>query len=144
MDIGVDQGQPQNNLQGYFSRNLPVSKEEDLLRSHDGRYYYSSFLYDKPFPSYQLPIDKFTRDINQYRSKRNYRMHEQMLEKLNDLYTSSNDILDNMNTDDIKTSFYNFMEDLVNRCPSLDVFMVGNRLFYTGIILLVVAVLLMI
>ena len=144
MDIGIDQGT--RDSQTHIG-----SKGDDLYMSNDGRYYYNSYVYDKSFPAYQLPIERFSRDHNQFSSKREHRKEEQLLEKYNDIYRTPANAAHYMHhkgfdamhhLHHMRDSIYGIFSDTYAYGPSVEIFTNGSRLFYTGILLLICAFLL--
>ncbi len=161
MDIGIDQGYRDSQTYAGSTgmsqelrsvRHIPLQKEvNDLYMSDDGRYYYNSQVYDRSHPAYQLPIDRFSRDRHQYKTKRDYRKEEQLLEKYTDIYRTpanaahymhhkSFDIMHHLSH--MKDSIYGLFNDTYIYGPSIEIFTNGDRLFYTGILLLICAFLL--
>lgn len=159
MDIGIDQGTRDSQTYAGSTgmsqelrsvRHLP-KEVNDLYMSDDGRYYYNSHIYDRSFPSYQLPIDRFSRDHLQYKSKRDHRKEEQLLEKYTDIYrTPANAALYMQQKGfdvmlylyNMRDSIYSIFNDTYVYGPSVEIFTNGNRLFYTGILFLICAFLL--
>lgn len=146
MDIGIDQGFE------HSKSHLPVEgKLNDLYMSDNGRYYYNSHVYDRSFPSFQLPIDRFSRDHHQYRSKREHRKEEQLLEKYTDIYRTPANAAHYMqhkganvmhHLSYMRDSIYGIFNDTYVYGLSYEIFTNGNRLFYTGILFLICAFLL--
>ena len=141
MDIGIDQG----------TRHSHTDGGNDLYMSDDGRYYYNSHVYDRSHPSYQLPIDRFLRDHHQYKSKREHRKEEQLLEKYTDIYRTPANAAHYMqhkganvthHLSHMRDSVYGIFNDTYAYGPSFEIFTSGNRLFYTGILFLICAFLL--
>ena len=121
MDVDVDQGQPRGDL-GRFDNG------KYLFKNEDGKF----------------DIDKFNREFGQYKIKRKDEMQEQLQQKLDELnrpvietppyQLSIGEIA--INT---KDSIFNIIDDLLNFKFSWDVITKENRLFYLGVFLVVIA-----
>lgn len=121
MDINVDQGLPRG----------------DLGRFESGKYLYK--LDDGTFD-----IDKFNRDFDQYKDKRKEEMKDRIDRKLAELNTppevippynlSIGQIMINM-----KDAVFNIIDDLLNFKISWDIILKESRLFYLGILILIIA-----
>ena len=124
MKIGVDQGLPRGNLG----------------KDNEGKFFYK-------LNNGKFDIDKFNRDFSQYIQKRKTDMKEildQKLERLNKpvpvplVYNLPvGQIIIN-----IKDAFFDILDDIVNFKVASDTFTRSNRMFYVGIVCVIVALLL--
>jgi len=122
MDINVDQGSPQG----------------DIGRFESGKYLYK-------LDSGKFDVDKFNRDFDQYKSKRKNEMKDNIERKLDELNTppdetppynlSIGQIMINM-----KDAIFNIIDDLLNFKISWNILLKQNRLFYLGLMLIIIAV----
>jgi len=121
MDINVDQGIPRG----------------DLVRFESGKYLYK--LADGKFD-----IDRFNRDFNQYKDKRKQEMAEILNKKLEILNTPPREIpVYNLSIGDIlvnmKIAFFNILDDILQFNFNINIFLKENRLFYIGLMLIIVS-----
>jgi hypothetical protein len=123
MNIGIDQGLPRN----------------DLVKFPDGKYLYK-------LPSGKLDIDKFNRDFEQYKDKRKIEMREQLQKKLDDLGREPSEIpAYNLSMGQIlinvKDTILNILDDILRFKFELGIFTKDDRLFYLGILMLIIGIL---
>ena len=126
MDTSVDQSVPR----------------DDLLLTNTGAYFYNQTTND-------INIDKFDRAYEQYKTKRKIAMQNTLnkkLEKLNaphqktPVYERSlGDIM--VGT---KDAMFNFLDDILQFDFSTSTFVKNNRLFYFGVVFIMIAIILMI
>lgn len=122
--MNVDQGLPQNNLK----------------RTPDGKYIYK--MEDGSFD-----IDKFNRDFDQYKIKRNESMEKQLQTKIDQLNKPEPEIpiwSESIGTVLIrmKDSIFGIFDDILNFNISSEIFIKENRLFYIGLFILFFALIL--
>jgi|688.fasta_scaffold858094_1 hypothetical protein len=125
MDINVDQGSAKSGLLG---------------REYNGKYLYR-------LDSGKFDIDKFNRDFDQYKDQRKEEMRERIDKKISELNKpveqvalydlSIGQIMINM-----KDAIFNIIDDLLNFKISKNVFIKQNRLFYIGIFIILIAIIL--
>ena len=123
MDINVDQGSPKGDL-GRFSDG------KYLYKNNDGKF----------------DIDKFNRDFDQYKVKRKDEMNDSVQKKLDEL---NKPVVEeapyNLPVGEIaiktKDSIFNIIDDLLNFNFSWEVLTKDHRLFYLGIFLVFIAIL---
>lgn len=125
MDINVDQGIPRN----------------DMVRFDDGKYLYK-------FPNGNLDIDRFTRDFDQYKEKRKEIMNNSIQDKIEKLNNPNPNpkippyelplgtIIVNM-----KKSVLNIFDDLINFNFNWNTLTRDDNLFYLGLFLIIVGIL---
>jgi len=111
--------------------------DDTLRRFYDGAYLYRS-------NSNDFDINKFDRFYEQYREKRKREMKKKMIKKLAELnipeekipiYNESiGSILTNM-----KDSLFQLMDDILQHKFTINTFTKNNRLFYLGLIFVIVA-----
>lgn len=124
MDINIDQG----------------SQQGDLGRLDNGKYLYK-------FDNGKFDIDKFNRDFDQYKDKRKEEEKEILDRKLAEL-NKPPDITPPYNLSvgqimiNMTESTFNTIDDILNFNISQDTLLKQNRLFYLGILLIIVALIL--
>ena len=121
MDVGVDQGQPNG----------------DMARFDDGKYLFKND--DKKFD-----IDKFNRQFDQYKIKRKDEMEERIQQKLDELNkpvieTPPYELSIGEIAIKTKDSIFNIIDDLLSFNFSWSILSKEHRLFYLGVFLIVVA-----
>jgi len=110
----------------------------DLRKFQDGSYFYQ--LDDQRFD-----VDKFNRDFEQYVRKRKDEQKRKLDDKLAQLNEPEpetliyNKSIGNIFID-AKDSMFKFLDDLLQRKFTLDTFTKDNRLFYIGLVIVVIAV----
>ena len=148
-----------------FKRGVPVTEDDfrdssdriisatttNIVRDPDNKNiwdvepddFYNSV--DQNDPNRRFDLKKFNKvfDINRELSKRNQRVKD--LEKLNELsrvemMTSLYDLNISQILVNIKNTWFNLLDDLLEQRFQLDTFTKENRLFYTGLTILVIAV----
>lgn len=123
MDINVDQADPR----------------KDMIKEDSGKY-----LYVDPSNN-KFDIDKFNRYYEQYRDRRREQMKEEMNKKLKELNAPDPVIpvyrqsIPKILTD-VKDSMFNLLDDLLQGNFTMDTFIKNHRLFYLGIIFVIIAV----
>jgi len=124
MDINIDQGTHQGNL-GRFD---------------DGKYLYK-------LDSGKFDIDRFNRDFDQYRDKRKEESREILNRKLEELnkppdVTPPYDLSVGQIMINMKDATFNVMDDIINFKFTSEVLLKQNRLFYIGLLLIIIALIL--
>ena len=124
MNIGKDQATPRN----------------DMVMCNDGKYLY------RITPT-RMEVDRFNRDFDQYKERRKKEMAESMQKKLEELnrpepippiyQQSIGKILV-----DTKDSMFGFLDDILQFKFELSTLTKANRLFYIGLVLLLIAIIL--
>ena len=124
MQVGVDQGMPNG----------------DLIKQYDGKYIYK-------FSDGKLDIDHYNREFSQYSDKRKEEMKRVLAEKLDELNKPKPvELIYDLSIGQIalntKDAIFDILDDTVNLRFTSDILTKNNRLFYLGIILVLVACLL--
>lgn len=121
MDINIDLGQPQGNLE----------------RTETGKYLYKQ-------EDGKSGLDKFNRQFEQYKTQRKEIMSDEIQKKLDILNTPPQDlpaydlsigqIMIN-----IKDTIFNITDDILRFDVTSDTFLKENRLFYLGLLFVIMA-----
>ncbi len=124
MDVGKDQ----------------ASARQDMVKTNDGTYLYK-------INENRFEVDRFNRDFDQYKMRRKLEMSESMRRRLEELNTPEPEppiyqqpigkILI-----DTKDEIFNIIDDLLQFKISISTFTKANRLFYIGLIIIIIAVIL--
>lgn len=121
MDINVDQGQPQGNLERTASGKY-------LYKQDDGK----------------TGLDKLNREFEQYKEQRKEVMKDQIQKKL-DILNAPQEETPAYNLSigqimiNIKDTIFNITDDILRFDFSWDILLKENRLFYVGLFLVIVA-----
>ncbi len=124
MEIDKDFGMPNN----------------DLIKQYDGKYIYK-------FSDGKLDIDHYNREFTQYSDKRRIEMKRVLAEKLEEMNKPKPvELIYDLSIGDIvintKDAMFGLLDDLVNLRFTNDIITKNNRLFYLGIVLIIIACLL--
>ncbi|ARF11769.1 hypothetical protein Klosneuvirus_2_205 [Klosneuvirus KNV1] len=124
MDINIDQGQPQGNLE----------------RTESGKYLYKQ-------EDGKSGLDKFNRQFEQYKTQRKDIMGAEIQKKIDLLNTPPQDIPAydlsiGQIMINIKDSMFNITDDILRFDVTSNTFLKENRLFYTGLFFVIMACLL--
>lgn len=157
MDINIDQGIPHKCI--TKNEFVPFNKDHllhnsrcgeqseipirnvicgDLVRFKSGKYIYK-------FPNGDLDIDRFSRDFDQYKYKRKENMIKSMSQKIQSLNTpikenfTPNKLTMETLMRNTKNTILNIIEEVKNNNFGWNTLMKDNRLFYLGIILIVIS-----
>lgn len=124
MDINIDQG----------------SQQGDLARFEDGKYLYR-------MNNGKFNVDQFNRDFDQYKEKRKEEEKEILDRKLDELNKppliippyalSIGQVMINM-----QDSIFNTVDDILNFNVNQDLLLKQNRLFYWGLLFVIIAIVL--
>ncbi len=112
--------------------------DTDLRKYHDGAY-----LYRSP-KSHDFDINKFNRFYEQYRIKRDRDMRRYMVDKLDKLDVKANIPMPHQETTGsilikMKDALFNILDDILQHRYTVNTFTKNNRLFYIGIMVLIIA-----
>lgn len=125
MDINVDQGLPRIH--------------NDIVTSEEGKSIYID-------STGKFDVDKFNRDFQQYKERRQTEMDIQLKQKADELTKKANISIPIYNLGigetliKFKDSFFGILDDLLRFDLSMNTFTKENRLFYIGLFLIVVAI----
>lgn len=124
MQVGQDFGMPNN----------------DLVKQYDGKYIYK-------FTNGKLDIDHYNDNFNQYSENRQEEMKKVMAEKLEELNKPKPvELIYDLSVGEIavntKDAMYNIIDDVVNLRFTGDLITRDHRMFYLGIVLIIIACLL--
>lgn len=122
MDIGKDQATPR----------------EDMEKLNNGTYLYK-------IDDNRFEVDRFNRDFDQYKVRRKLEMNESMRKRLEELNTPEpeppiyNQPIGKILID-TKDEIFNIIDDLLQFKISVSTFTKANRLFYIGLIIVIIAI----
>lgn len=121
MDINIDQGQPQGNLERTVSGKY-------LYKQEDGK----------------SGLDKFNRQFEQYKTQRKDIMAEEIKKKLDILNTPpldlpAYDLSMGQIMINIKDAMFNITDDILRFDVTPDTVLKENRLFYLGLFFVIMA-----
>jgi hypothetical protein len=121
MQVGVDSGMPQG----------------DLIKQFDGKYIYK-------FSDGTLDIDHYNREFSQYSDKRKEEMKKILAEKLDTLNKPKPvELIYDLGIGQIaintKDAIFDMLDDTINLRFTNDMLTKNNRLFYLGIVLIIIA-----
>lgn len=121
MDINIDQGQPQGNLE----------------RTETGKYLYKQ-------DNGKSGLDKFNRQFEQYKTQRKEIMGEELQKKLDILNTPPQelpayDLSIGQIMINIKDTMFNITDDILRFDVTSDTILKENRLFYLGLFFVIIA-----
>ncbi len=124
MEIDKDFGMPNN----------------DLIKQYDGKYIYK-------FSDGKLDIDHYNREFTQYSDKRRAEMKRVLAEKLEEMNKPKPvELIYDLSIGNIvintKDAMFGILDDVVNLRFTNDIISKNNRLFYLGIVLIIIACLL--
>jgi len=124
MQVGVDQGMP----------------HDDLIKQYDGKYIYK-------FSDGKLDIDHYNREFSQYSDKRKEEMKRVLAEKLEELNKPKQvELIYDLSIGQIalntKDAIFDILDDTVNLRFTSNMLTKNNRLFYLGIVLVIISCLL--
>ncbi len=124
MEIDKDFGMPNN----------------DLVKQYDGKYIYK-------FSDGKLDIDHYNREFTQYSDKRRAEMKRVLAEKLEEMNKPKPvELIYDLSIGNIvintKDAMFGILDDVVNLRFTNDIISKDNRLFYLGIVLIIIACLL--
>lgn len=107
------------------------------------RYFDGAYMYRSP-KSHDFDVNTFNRYYEQYRVKRDREMRRHMVEKLDELDERANIPMPHQETIGsilIKTkdAMFNILDDILQHRYMLDTLTKNNRLFYIGIMVLIIA-----